>query len=66
MDAKKWLRQEERLLARSTARQSRGNTGGIKLLPSLIHGNEPSVRCKNVPVIQNGNKIDLDAYEDYE
>lgn len=69
MDAKKMLREKMRSLERSEKNRSKGNVGGIKLLPTLVHGDQASVRNNNIPVrnfIGENGKIDFDAMEDYD
>lgn len=64
MSAKKVITRLKKNLERQA--NAKKNTGGIKLLPTITHGDEAAVRCKNVPIFQSGNRIDLEQYEDWE
>lgn len=46
--------------------QRTGHKSRLGYLPTLAHGAITPPRDNSIPVVTKGNRVDLDAYEDYE
>ena len=58
------LRKAQKDLLRAQERGSCGDVGGLKLMPSLVHGAAIGPRQRIVPIV--GNRVRLEDYEEYE